>query len=130
MGRRLEIPHDVFSRPATQLGLEQEHNEFDAPLSALGWSPVAAEYATASGKEITLWQPGAPKPRLTLKGHEGTVLSVSYARDGKRLASASEDKTLRVWDVESGKLVAARSGHEETVTSLSWAPDHQRIATC
>ena len=35
----------------------------------------------------------------TLKGHTDVVNSVSFSPDGKRLASASHDQTVKVWDV-------------------------------
>ncbi len=34
-----------------------------------------------------------------LRGHEGAVRSLAYSPDGNRLASGSEDATLRIWDV-------------------------------
>ena len=37
---------------------------------------------------------------LTLKGHSGTVISVSFSPDGKRIVSGSND-TLKVWDISS-----------------------------
>ena len=36
---------------------------------------------------------------LTLEGHSGPVLSVSFSPDGKRIVSGSFDNTLKAWDV-------------------------------
>jgi WD40 repeat protein len=44
--------------------------------------------------------------RCTLEGHSASVEGVALTRDGKRVVSASYDKTLNVWDLETGLVIA------------------------
>ncbi|WP_438030273.1 TIR domain-containing protein [Sorangium sp. So ce233] len=41
----------------------------------------------------------------TLHGHSGWVNACAFSRDGQRIASASEDTTLKIWDVSSGRCL-------------------------
>jgi len=61
-------------------------------------------------------------------GHEGYVNSVSISADGKRLASGSDNETVRLWDTETGKEIQRFVGHEGSVRSVSLSADGKRLA--
>jgi WD40 repeat protein/transcriptional regulator with XRE-family HTH domain len=61
--------------------------------------------------------------------HESYVWDAAYSPDGKRIATASEDKTAKIWDANSGKLLLTLTGHTDVIISVAYSPDGRRIAT-
>ena len=53
----------------------------------------------------------------------------SLPEDGKTIASASHDQTVRLWDVETGNLQNTLQGHTREVTSVAFAPDGKILAS-
>lgn len=65
----------------------------------------------------------------TLIGHGSAVISVNFSPDGKTIASASEDNTIKLWSVEDRKLIKTLKGHDSTVISVKFSPDGKTIAS-
>jgi APAF-1 helical domain/WD domain, G-beta repeat len=57
--------------------------------------------------------PGLTPPgleRLRLTGHYDRVTSASFSSDGRRIATASDDRTARIWDAASGREIRVLRG--------------------
>ena len=66
---------------------------------------------------------------LSLKGHTGSLTSVAFSADGKRIVSGSYDKTVKVWDADKGTETLTLKGHTQPVSSVAFSADGKRIVS-
>jgi len=58
------------------------------------------------------------------------VTGVAYSRQGDRIASGSEDRTVKLWDVETGDCLHTLAGHTLPVNCIAYSPNSNQIASC
>ena len=105
-------------------------------LSALAFTPQGTRlyqiYGEQYGRHLEVVSGSEQKWNPTISvlvGHEESVDFVEFSGDGKRLVSASEDRTVRLWDGQTGAEIAVLQGHSEWVFSVVFSPDGTRLAS-
>jgi WD40 repeat protein len=83
----------------------------------------------STGRAADVWDAGEQKLLRSLGGHDGWVFGVTFAPDGKRVATASMDKRVRIFDVGSGTLVQRLEGHTDWASGLAFSGDGRTLAT-
>ena len=71
------------------------------------------------------------QPRLVLPvGHTKSIRLVSLSKDGRYIASASKDATIKIWEVTSGKELHTLFGHLDAISSVSFSEDGKYLFSC
>ena len=76
-----------------------------------------AQSPTAEEKIVRVWEIATGKQVASFEGHQGTITALSYAPDGKSLASGSVDSTVLIWDLV-GRLRKPRDAKPLTADQL------------
>jgi WD40 repeat protein len=71
-----------------------------------------------TGRQLRIWQ-----------GHGGRVNGVAMSRDGNRIVSASDDKTVRLWDGRAPRELLRLQGHTDKVTCVALSADGRRAVS-
>jgi WD40 repeat protein len=63
------------------------------------------------------------------QGHSSTVNALAWSFDSKRIASASNDKTVQVWNSADGSNAYIYRGHTNIVETVGWSPNDAELAS-
>jgi len=106
--------------------------ELDAPeadiFTAMAFSPRGDRLAMASrGGWIWLWETRTWQSVAQFHGHDGPVADLGFRGDGLLMATAGEDRRLRLWDASTGEAKGKPFLHDTALTRVEFSADGKTL---
>lgn len=130
-GADFEILHPDFVRvwdTATGRSLGTMGESFD--FGTMTFHTDHQRLARSSGPELFILDIGTRRELLHLRGHSDRITGMAFSPDGRRLASASKDGTIKLWETATGReILTLLHGRGDQVTGVSFSPDGLQIVS-
>jgi dipeptidyl aminopeptidase/acylaminoacyl peptidase len=98
-------------------------------LSRVGFSPDSRYVAALGSGIMVIWDVVNGQEMRVVRTNAGTETSVVFRPDGRLLATASTDRTIRLWDAPNGQERMVLREHTSPVHCLAFSPDGKYLAS-
>ena len=88
-----------------ELNFRDINSQFPFPIAAVKVSPTGQITIGGDNGIIYLLDSIPPTNLREIQAHDGYIISLQFSKDGKQIASASEDRTAKIWNVQTQELI-------------------------
>ncbi|MBY0522247.1 MAG: WD40 repeat domain-containing protein [Gemmataceae bacterium] len=100
-----------------------------ATATFIAYAPDGRTIAAVGGDSIVLWDALTGKELRRFGGQNGQLTEAVFSPNGKWIAGASNDGTVRLWEAANGTVRAHLNGHRGGVAALAFSPDGATLAS-
>ena len=97
-------------------------------LNCVALAPDGRTVATGGNDGVIHLFDTVTRAHRALRGHTDQVFGVDYSADGRWLASAGLDRTVRIWNTTTGEATHVLGGMAEATHTVAFSPDSRLVA--
>ncbi|RKU09262.1 hypothetical protein C6501_15645 [Candidatus Poribacteria bacterium] len=129
----LLIKFQIIPSVSAQDTMNQNSQRFVKNRLGKGWirdlefSPDGKQFAVATTIGVWIYNSHTGEIENQFEGYMGGVYAISYSPDGKYIAAAHDDHTIRLWEPQNkiqDDLVPALRGHRGEIYAVTFSHDH------
>ncbi|XP_051509236.1 intraflagellar transport protein 122 homolog isoform X2 [Myxocyprinus asiaticus] len=105
-----------------------DRNKVEQCIYDLAFKPDGTQLIVAAGNRLLVYDTADGTLIQPLKGHKDTVYCVAYAKDGKRFASGSADKSIIIWTSKLEGIL--KYTHNDSIQCVAYNPVTHQLASC
>ncbi len=107
----------------------RELSRLSGVCQCLTFGPDGRTIAVTAATRILLLDADRGQSLAVLSGHEKEVLAIDFSPNGRLLATASRDNTIRIWEFASGRERNCLWKHRTGVNAVAFSPDGKTLAS-
>ena len=96
-------------------------------LEAVNTTYAIDQSASAQAEDALYRTLRASQLQMTLSGHDGPVTAVAFSPDASRLATASNDNSIKLWDAATGQNYLTITGNGSPVNDVVFTADGSQV---
>jgi eukaryotic-like serine/threonine-protein kinase len=107
----------------------QERRRFPGTAQGLAFGPAGRLLAIGDGAAVRVVGVDDGRQIARMAGHDGPMMGLAFATDGRSLATVGADRVVRIWDVDRSAPRLVLRGHTGRVACAAFHPDGKTLVT-
>lgn len=116
----------MFDKPLNCIATFTNHNSW---VYGVVITSDNEKLVSTSGSQILVWDLKKGNLITTFEGHSQVISSLELSPDGKKIASGSFDKKVKLWDIDSATLIYTFSAKKDPISSVTFSPNGNILAS-
>ena len=96
-------------------------------VAAIGKEDLVLSCSDDGCLRVWSWRTGERKYSIE-RAHAGPIIGVSVSQDGRRAATASEDRSIGIWELDGMRMSNRLQGHFDAVALAIFTPDGEIVS--